>query len=273
MRSPAIARIACVLALAPALGCPAEVETGGVQRSRSQSVAEVDENDPRVAKVGEDLYSARTLERAAQKRRLPAEPGAPGDIREEAEDADPPPDARPDPTAPPPTDGRGSGKPDETNGVCRLYAPKLPNPQCCKQQLGFDVETVQKACGLDLYLGESFRGSCGYHFLAKDGQPSWFRLSSLAERSVEDAAKTHDRKLKQRGDYSGSAPVPGIEGATLSKYQQARWAFLPGYGGKVRQLSWSEKFCSDEAMVAVMKQLVAAKPKPPGTKRPLVPAG
>lgn len=276
MRSPAIARIACVLALGPALGCPAEVETGGVPRSRSKSVATVDENDPRVAKVGEDLYSARALERAAQKRRLPAEPGAPGDLPEPDEagaDQAADPDAPPDPTAPPPVGGRGSGKPDETNGVCRLYAPKLANPECCKQQLGFDVQAVKKACGLDLYLGESFRGSCGYHFLSKDGQPSWFRLSSLTEESVDDAAKTHDRKLGQRRDTQASEPLPGIPGAKVSKYDQARWAFLPGFGGKVRQLSWSEKFCSDEAMQGVMKQLVAAKPKPRGTKRALVPAG
>ena len=121
------------------LGCPSS--TGhpyGDKQATPQP--QVGADDPRVVVKDGELYTQKTIERAEER-----SPGS---------DDEP---------------GLGSGRPDETNGVCRLYAPKLPNPQCCVAELGFDVETVRAACGHDVYLGESFRQSCGYYFHHEEG--------------------------------------------------------------------------------------------------------
>lgn len=129
------------------------------------------------------------------------------------------------------------------------------------------METVKKACGHDVYLGESFRFSCGYYF-HNDAGPRWMRLSKLAEGSPKESAAHHDRKLTETvGEkYSPSTAVPGLKGAYWSRHDEFRWAFLPGWDN-VRQLSWHADACSDEGMIEVMAQLIKAKPAPKGEPR------
>lgn len=219
------------------LGCPsASVDPYGEKKPTPKP--EVGADDPRVVVKNGELYTQKIVERAEER--------SPGD------------DDQP---------GLGSGRPDETNGVCRLYAPKLPHPQCCETELGFDVETVRAACGHDVYLGESFRQSCGYYFHHDDG-PRWFRLSKIAETSAKQAAEHHDLKLAEAlgARYSPSTPVPGVEGAYWSRHEGYRWAFLPGWEN-VRQLSWEDVSCSDEGAVKVIQQIIAAKPAPAHAQR------
>lgn len=218
------------------LGCPSSTANPyGEKKAAPQP--EVGADDPRVAVKDGELYTQKTIERAEER-----SPGS-----DEA--------------------GLGSGRPDETNGVCRLYAPKLPHPQCCEAELGFDVETVRSACGHDVYLGESYRQSCGYYFHHDEG-PRWFRLSTLTETSPKEAADHHDRKMAEAlgPKYSPSTPVPGVEGAYWSRHDAYRWAFLPGWE-HVRQLSWQDVSCSDEGIATVMKQIIAAKPAPDHAQR------
>jgi hypothetical protein len=219
------------------LGCPTSTgDPYGEKKAVPQPQATAD--DPRVASKDGELYTQKTIARAEE--------------RSAGTDDSP---------------GLGSGRPDETNGQCRLYAPKLPHPQCCEAELGFDVETVQAACGYDTYLGESFWHSCGYYFHHDDG-PRWLRLSTLAETSAKAAAEHHDRKMAEAlgAKYQPSTPVPGIEGAYWSRHDQYRWAFLPGWE-HTRQLSWEDVSCSDAGIVQVMAQIIAAKPAPPHTQR------
>ena len=56
------------------------------------------------------------------------------------------------------------------------------------------MDTVKKACGHDIYLGESFYHSCGYYFHSEEG-PRWLRLSLIPETTPKEAAEHHDRKL------------------------------------------------------------------------------
>ncbi len=219
------------------LGCP--TATGNPYGTKKKKAPpQVGADDPRVVERDGDLYTQRTIERAEEKSQGSK-----------------------------PRSGLGSGRPDETNGACRLYAPKLPEPQCCKGELGFDVQTVKDACDYDIYLGESFRFSCGYYFHHDEG-PRWMRLSMIPEKTTKDAAEHHDRKLKEQlGDkYQASVPIPGIEGAMWSRHEEYRWAFLPGWDN-VRQLSWNADSCSDEGITKVIAQIIAAKPAPEGTKR------
>jgi hypothetical protein len=219
------------------MGCPSS--TGNPYGDKPATPQpQVGADDPRVAMKDGELYTQTIIDRAEE--RAPSADDEPG---------------------------LGSGRPDETNGVCRLYAPKLPHPQCCNAELGFDVETVRAACGYDVYLGESLRQSCGYYFHHEEG-PRWFRLSKLTETSAKQAAEHHDRKLTEAlgAKYSASTPVPGVEGAYWSRHEGYRWAFLPGWD-QVRQLSWEGVSCSDEGIVTVMKQIVAAKPAPDHAQR------
>jgi hypothetical protein len=219
------------------LGCPSS--TGNPYGDRTPPPPpQAGADDPRVVAKDGELYTQKTIERAEER--------SPG----------------PEKAA-----GLGSGRPDETNGVCRLFAPKEPQPQCCQAEVGFDVETVREACGHDVYLGESFRHSCGYFFHHEEG-PRWFRLSKLPETSPKQAAEHHDRKLTETlgAKYSPSTPVPGVEGAYWSRHDGYRWAFLPGWDN-TRQLSWESTSCSDEGIVAVMKQIIAAEPAPPQSER------
>lgn len=176
------------------------------------------------------------------------------------------------PIPPPPPASPGTGRPDETNGKCRLYAPELPDPECCERQLGFDVETVKRACGLKLYLGESFHASCGFYFLpdaVAAGMPTrWFRLASILGATPRDAAEQHDIFTRQlTGDTSfKSTPIPGIEGAYWSHREDLHWAFLPGWS-VVRQFTWSDDSCSPEGLQEVLRALVAAPEIAAGTGR------
>ncbi len=224
--------------LALLLGCPSPTANPYGER-QVPPPPQASADDPRVATKDGELYTQKTLDRAQE--RSPKGDDEAG--------------------------GLGSGRPDETNGQCRLFAPKLPHPQCCEAEFGFDVATVQAACGHTTYLGESFRGSCGYYFHHDDG-PRWFRLSKLPEASPKEAADHHDRKLiESLGDkYTPSTPVPGVEGAYWSRYENYRWAFLPGWDNP-RQLSWEDVSCSDEGVIKVMAQIIAAKPAPPRAER------
>src|SRR5688500_13899078 len=201
------------------LGCPSQVD---VAAARPKPAAPSVEEDPRVVRDGEDLYAADVIEKRQQL-----------DDAVKAEEASAP----------------GSGKPDESNGVCRLFAPELPKPECCKAEYGFDAQQVQEACGFELYLGESFQYSCGYYFHKTGGLPSWFRMSFLPGATPAIAADAHDRKLRRaaKDESLKSTPVPGVEGALWSGHDGLRWAFLPGWK-QVRQLSWRDRECSDEAM-------------------------
>lgn len=176
----------------------------------------------------------------------------------------------PNPTPEPAVPGRG--KPDETNGVCRLYAPELPDPTCCERQLGFDVDTVKRACGLRLYLGESFHATCGYHFLpdaTATGTPAtWFRLSTVRGADAREAAESHDLYTRQlsRDPNFRSVPIPGIDGAYWSEQDDLHWAFLPGWS-VVRQFTWQDGACSDEGIREILERLVDAPEIPAGTPR------
>jgi hypothetical protein len=197
-----------------------------------------------VVQEGEDLYSVETVERV-KSRSAPRDEG----------------------------NSPGTGRPDETNGVCRLFAPELADPACCEVDYGFDVETVQRLCGHDTYLGESFQFSCGYFFHSETGPPPWFRMSFVPSATPEAAAEVHDAKLRNlRGDaMSPSRPVPGVEGAMWSHNGEHRWAFLPGWS-KVRQLAWRRESCSDEGAIALIEQLMAAKePSPDDERLALIP--
>lgn len=166
--------------------------------------------------------------------------------------------------------GRGSGTPDETNGECRLYAPELPEPRCCPFEVGFDAEAIRELCGHAVYLGESLQHSCGYFFSSADpgATPVFMRGSKLLLLSVADAAKQHDERMRMALDKPefGSTPVPGLEGAMWSAAEGLHWAFLPGWDN-VRQISWNDGACSDEAMAQVLKLIAEAKPPPPNAPR------
>ncbi len=185
----------------------------------------------------------------------------------------------PAPATVPPPSSPGTGRPDETNGKCRLFAPELPDPQCCERQLGFDVEVVKRACGLKLYLGESFHATCGYHFLpdaTRTGAPAtWFRLSTVAGASPREAAEAHDtytRKLMKDPSFT-SVPMPGVTGVYWSEQDDLNWAFLPGWS-VVRQFTWQDGGCSEEGIREILEHLVDAPEVPSGAPRPsLVPGG
>lgn len=176
------------------------------------------------------------------------------------------------PTPPPLESTPGTGRPDETNGVCRLFAPELQDPECCERALGFDVATVKQACGLQLYLGESFQATCGYYFLpaatAEGVSHTWFRLSTLPGATPRAAATEHDlytRHISKDPSFT-STPVPGIPGAYWGGQDDLHWAFLPGWSA-VRQFTWQDGRCSDEGIVAILKQLVDTPEIPAGTPR------
>ncbi|HWB75914.1 MAG TPA: hypothetical protein VG755_13190 [Nannocystaceae bacterium] len=218
------------------IGCPTPVD---VEAARAKPAAPSIEEDPRVVRDGEDLYAADVIEKRQH--------------QEEAAQ---------------PVTGLGSGKPDESNGKCRLFAPELPKPECCEGEYGFDADVLQQTCGFELYLGESFQYSCGYYFLRPGSLPSWFRMTFIAGETPQATADVHDQKLRRvaKNESLKSTPVPGVDGALWSTHDGLRWAFLPGWK-RVRQLSWKQSECSDEAMAKVIAQIVAAQEPPPGTER------
>jgi hypothetical protein len=166
--------------------------------------------------------------------------------------------------------GPGSGAPDETNGVCRLYAPKLPNPECCPFEVGFDAEAIRELCGHAVYLGESLQLSCGYYFTSTDpgAKPVFMRGSKLLLTSVAEAAKEHDERLRMALDDPkfASTPVPGLEGAMWSGSGGLHWAFLPGWDN-VRQITWNDAACPIDKMPAVLGLIREAQQPPPNAPR------
>jgi spermidine synthase len=167
----------------------------------------------------------------------------------------------------------GTGVPDESNGKCRLYAPKFPNPECCPSEYGVDIQDVQRLCGYENYLGEHFRASCGYYFTSKaapsPGEPgAWLRATFVtyldtAQAAAEDHAEYIRRRQKDPGFVA--TPIPGIEGAYWSSKEGYHWAFLPGWS-KVREVSWKDGFC--EGHVDELLQMIhAAKEPPEGAER------
>ncbi len=231
---------ALAVLLALATGCPAQVEPAAAQTRQARPQPVTDEKDPRVVRDGEDLYPAQTIEAAEERTRVAAELPA----------------------------GLGSGRPDETNGVCRLYAPNLPRPECCNAEFGFDVESVKKTCGLDVFLGESFQESCGYYFHADETPTnrSYFRMRFVEADSPKAAADNHDAALQRRIPGFASKPVPGVAGAYWSDFDGVHWAFLPGWD-KVRQLTWREDMCAPQTMLEEIKRIVAAKQPPKNSRR------
>lgn len=194
-------------------------------------------DDPRVVAATGDLYAARALEELASKA--------------------PPPDA-PSP---------GTGRPDETNGVCRLFAPELPNPPCCEHTLGFDVRAAGDTCGLPVYLGESFHHSCGFYYVRAPGTPAeWFRIANIRGDTPRQAADEHVMLLRRTEPDVSAEPMPGIDGAFWVRQGEYRWAFLPGWQ-RVRLLSWKSTGCSDDAITALVRQIVAAPEVVTGPRR------
>lgn len=245
-RSSVVVSLCSVLGLPLVVACPAQIDPGASLPAPSlRKAPQATEADPRVEKRGEDLYPAKTIERHEARKRAGEDAVADGA-------------------------GLGSGRPDETNGVCRLFAPKLPKPECCQTTLGFDVDLVKQACGMDVYLGESFQSSCGFYFLGDSGATKWMRLSNLAEDTVAAAVKTHYRQPAMQG----AAPPDGIgvDGVVRSRHKGLNWAFLPGWDGAVRLLTWRDDSCSDEGMTKVVQKLVGAKKPSAGAKRALVPS-
>ena len=238
MRTDNLRPFALALVLVGASACPAEVQHE-LGQPRVMATPEVDESDPRVVKDGEDLYAAAAVARAGPTR-----------LDHEGEKK------------------RGSGRPDESNGVCRLYAPKLPEPQCCQTEYGFDVDTVREACGLDLYMGESFHGSCGYFFHLPDGRDVSMRTSFVPGKTAQEAATNHASLLSQKLKRSFQAePVSGVAGAWQVDDEDAHWTFLPGWD-KPRLLTWYDASCKPEGIKKVMQALIDAKQPPPGANRP-----
>jgi len=231
------------LVLALSLGCPAQAPTpegasAGVGAPPGVSV--VVEDDPRLVRDSDDLYVAESA---------------------------------PNPPAPAPA--LGAGRPDTSNGECKLFSPKLPQPECCPRETGFDAERVKQLCGHALYMGESLYQSCGYYYLPNmDGSfPVALRGSRLKRETVEQAAEVHDLRMAHtlgRPDFA-STPVPGVEGAMWSSHEGVHWAFVPGWS-MVRMLSWTDDACPIEAMPAVLKLMAEAKEVAAEAPRPgLVP--
>lgn len=237
-RRPCWPRLALGLALGfCSFGCPANVPPPS-KKSAAIAQKKLDPDDPRIMTVDGDQY------------RRPSK-------GEHSEGPQPLPGRNP-----------GSGSPDETNGVCRLFAPKLPEPECCKAEWGFDVETAAKVCGHDVYLGESFYNSCGYYFHTEEGKPRWFRMSGVPGDSPADAAASHDRKVKRLYEDPGfqSTPVPGVPGALWSSKEGLNWAFIPGWS-MVRLFTWRDDSCSRDGVIELLKTAVAAKQPAKGEAR------
>ncbi len=236
MLRPAITTVSLLLW---ATGCPSSIDAS--HREPVKQVPVVDERDPRVSRDGDDLYPKKVLDRANLAR---GEPSVPAD------------------------NSPGTGTPDESNGTCRLYAPKLRNPQCCVGEFGLDVDVIAKACELPTYLGESFQHSCGYYFFREGKREAWFRMSTVPGGTVAEAAKSHDRRMKHllKDNTFSSKPIPGVPDALWSTTEGLAWAFLPGWKN-VRQLAWRTEFCVDETMFGVIKQITEAGEPEPGGRR------
>ena len=108
-------RIAVLLALlGPLPACPQATGPGPTKVERHPAVVD----DPRAVNATGDLYAAD------DKRGTPVSP--------------PPPPASP-----------GTGRPDETNGTCRLYAPELTDPELTEWAVFFAASARQRALRAD----------------------------------------------------------------------------------------------------------------------------
>jgi hypothetical protein len=239
LTSSASAALVLTAALASVAGCPAKAPTPEGEAAAGNNPAGVpvtDADDPRVVRDSDDLYAA--------------------------EDA---------PHQPPLPAGLGSGRPDTSNGECKLFAPKLPNPECCPFETGFDAEKVRELCGHALYLGESVQQSCGYYFFhdASGGFPLGIRASRLIQTDVDQAAAAHDMRLAKvaQDPEFASTPIPGLDGGKWSNHDGIHWAFVPGWS-MVRLVSWTDDACPIEAMPAVLKLMSEAKEVPVHAPRP-----
>ena len=243
--SPRAAARALAVAVSSLLAtaCPQQVSTGATPSGDAAPGAKGEpKGDPRVVADTDDFYPVRR-----------------------AGDAAPTP-----PVTAPPAQVPGRGKPDETNGVCRLFAPDHPEPACCQSDLGFDVQTVHDACGARMYLGESHYGTCGYYFMPEGGGSlDWYRLSYAMGDTVKQATDDHDERLRIRmklpPDFK-SSPVPGVAGAYWSSHNGLHWAFIPGWP-RVRQLAWRDEHCDQNGVATIIKQLAGAAPVATGTPR------
>lgn len=154
----------------------------------------------------------------------------------------------------------GTGRPDETNGKCRLFAPERQGPQCCVDPLGFDVAAVQSICGLEHYLGESFLNSCGFYFLPRAGQPlTWFRLSVVRGEGPRAIAEEQAAILRRTDARAVAEPLPAVPGAYWVHDDEYRWAYLPGWE-HVRLFTWKSTSCP-EGKVDELLRAVAALPE------------
>lgn len=218
------------------LGCPAAVEDTTLAPAPKTEPA-LDESDPRVVKLGEDLYAAGTVPQATEEV----------------------------------VKGKGSGKPDESNGFCRLYAPKLPEPHCCLTEYGLDADAAAKSCEKTLYLGESFQRSCGYYFHdGASGEPVWFRTSFVDDASPKEAAEAEANRLRMRfrADIEVKPMVKTPDAYTL-EYSGISYAWMAGDPAwpNVRRLAWNESTCTPAGLEAVVSQMATAKAPPKGAKR------
>lgn len=225
-------------ALATLPACPTDA-TPPAAASGPPGASVPDPDDPRVVRDSDDLY---TVDNAPN----PPEPGP----------------------------ALGSGTPDTTNGVCKLYAPKLPEPECCPIETGFDAEAIRELCGNALYLGESLHGSCGYFYMPKmeNSKPVAIRTSIMSKTEVAEAAAEHDMQLArvtQNREFK-STPVPGFEDALWSSHEHLNWAFIPGWD-KIRLVSWNASVCPIDKMPEVLRLISTAKPPPPNAPRELIP--
>lgn len=184
--------------------------------------------DPRVVEDTGDLYAAQSAPSAAK--------------QPEAE----------------PVKSPGTGRPDETNGVCRLYAPELPNPKCCEHTLGFDSKVAAETCGLQVYLGESFHNSCGFYFVPQPNTPAqWFRIATIMGDTPQKAAEDNLYTMRRTDPNVTVEPVPDVPGAFWTRQNEYRWAFLPGWK-TVRMFAWKTSSCSDDKIGGLLRHIIAA---------------
>ena len=212
-------------------GCPSSVETG-----TGSSRAQPDESDPRVIRDEHgNLYAA------------------------DAKNA-----PKPDEAA---ADALGFRRPDESNGVCRLYSPRYPTPECCASEFGLDAEAVARICGYDIYQGEHQRNYCGYYFRKGDKDVP-FRAKFLSHLpDAKAAAEDHDRFIRVRFKQEGfaSTPVTGVPGAFTSNHEGTHWLHVDGWK-HTREFLFKDGFC-DGHLPEIAKMLREAPEPPEGAER------
>lgn len=239
MTQPLRPRIAATLLVALLVACPQAQPTPTPTPAGNHPGPD----DPRVVADTGDLYAASSHAKA--------QPDGPAE----------------------PIPSPGTGRPDETNGVCRLYAPELPDPTCCEHTLGFDSAAASAACGLQVYLGESFQNTCGFYFVREAGTPAqWFRIATISGDTPQQAAEENLFQFRRSDPSTTVEPIPGVPGAFWSKQNEYRWAFLPGWK-TVRMFAWKTTSCSDDDVPALLRGIIAAPETVTGPRRNgLVPA-